>query len=192
MPRTIARLFDNLSDAEHAVTALENAGVPSEDISVVRHKPGEKPARLYGEHDSPAEAAAKDAGLGAAIGGAVGGAGGVLGGVALLAMPGLGPVVAAGWLAAAIGAALTGAVAGAAGGLVVALTNSGVHRDEAELLAEGVRRGGVLVSAKVADDLFDAADAAIGKFDHVDLAARGAAYRAEGWSATDDEIDRAS
>jgi hypothetical protein len=182
MARTIARLFDRLPDAERAIEALERIGVPAEDISIVGQKPGQEPSRLYGEHDAPAEAAAKDAGVGAAIGGAAGAAGGVLAGMALLVTPGLGPVVAAGWLVAAIGTAVAGAVAGAGAGLVVGLTTAGVHRDEAELLAEGVRRGGALVSAKVADDTFADAEAALDAVNPVDLAARGAAYRDEGWS----------
>jgi len=65
-----------------------------------------------------------------------------------LAIPGLGPVVAAGWLAATA----VGAAAGAAtGGIVGALTEAGVSTEEAHSYAEGVRRGGTLVSARVAD-----------------------------------------
>jgi hypothetical protein len=62
------------------------------------------------------------------------------------AIPGLGPVVAAGWLTATA----VGAAAGAAtGGIVGALTEAGVSKDDASLYAEGVRRGGTLVSARV-------------------------------------------
>src|ERR1700742_3083487 len=69
-------------------------------------------------------------------------------GSAFLPIPGLGPVVAAGWLAATA----VGAAAGAAtGGIVGALTEAGVSKEEAPLYAEGVRRGGTLVSAPVPD-----------------------------------------
>ncbi|HUO21453.1 MAG TPA: hypothetical protein VMU59_02955 [Caulobacteraceae bacterium] len=197
MTQTIARLFDRLPDAERAVDALESLGVPAEDISIVGHTSGQAPARLYGEHDSAGESVAKDAETGAAIGGTLGAAGGVLAGVALIVTPGLGPLVAAGWLAAAIGTAVAGAVAGAGAGVVVGLTTAGVHRDEAELMAEGVRRGGAIVSARVEDALFAQAEAALSEVGHVDLAARGAAYRGAGWvfdenapPYSDEDIDR--
>ena len=78
----------------------------------------------------------------------VSGTAGLLAGLGLLAIPGLGPVVAAGWLAATA----VGAAAGAAtGGVVGALTEAGVSREDADSYAEGVRRGGTLVSARVAD-----------------------------------------
>ena len=76
----------------------------------------------------------------------MGGTAGLPAGLGLLAIPGLGPVVAAGWLAATA----VGAAAGAAtGGIVGALTEAGVSEEEAHSYAEGVRRGGTLVSARV-------------------------------------------
>jgi hypothetical protein len=66
-------------------------------------------------------------------------------GLGIMAIPGVGPVVAAGWLAA------TAAVGGAAGGLIGALTDSAVPEEDAHVYAEGVRRGGALVTAKVDD-----------------------------------------
>jgi hypothetical protein len=67
-----------------------------------------------------------------------------------MAIPGVGPVVAAGWLAATTLGAVTGAVAcGAAGGLIGALTDSGVPEEHAHVYAEGVRRGGTLVTARL-------------------------------------------
>jgi hypothetical protein len=80
---------------------------------------------------------------GAGVGTAVGGAAGLLAGLGLLAIPGVGPVVAAGWLVATA----VGAVAGAAtGGLIGGLTGAGVSEDDAHVYAEGVRRGGSLVA----------------------------------------------
>src|SRR6201988_4752355 len=92
--------------------------------------------------DDRAESAGKGAGIGAGIGGTAG----LLAGLGLLAIPGLGPVVAAGWLAATA----VGAAAGAAtGGIIGALTEAGVSEEDAHTYAEGVRRGGTLVSARV-------------------------------------------
>ena len=65
-----------------------------------------------------------------------------------MAIPGVGPVVAAGWLAST----LAGAAAGAAtGGALGALTQAGISDDDAHVYAEGLRRGGAVVSARVAD-----------------------------------------
>ena len=107
----------------------------------------------------------------------------------MLAIPGIGPVVAAGWLAsAALGAVVGGAVGGTAGGVVGALTNAGVSREEADVYAEGVRRGGTLVSAKVPDDKLAIAEEAINALPYVDLAARRTLYRDSGWTGL--ETDR--
>jgi len=70
--------------------------------------------------------------------------------------------------------------------VVGALTNAGVSREEAEVYAEGVRRGGTLVSAKVDDDKVRAAEAAISSLPIVDVTARGAAYRETGWDHFDE------
>ena len=78
----------------------------------------------------------------------VGGVAGLLAGLGLLAIPGIGPVVAAGWLASTAAVAVAG---GATGGLIGALTQSGIGEQEAHAYAEGVRRGGTLVTVRVPD-----------------------------------------
>jgi hypothetical protein len=190
MSQIITRLFDTFGEAERAVVELERAGVPHGDISLVSHESGKSHpgVKVREPHDHTAdEAAGRDAGVGATTGGVIGAAGGVLAGLGLLAIPGLGPVVAAGWLAsAAVGAVVGGAVGGAAGGLVGALTHAGVSKDEAEVYAEGVRRGGTLVSAKIDDDHLAVAETALDTVPAVDIASRGAAYRASGWTRFDE------
>jgi len=116
-----------------------------------------------------------DAGIGAAIGG-VGGL--LLSAAGALTIPVIGPILAAGPIAAA----LTGAgIGAAAGGLIGALTESGVPEEDAKYYAEGVRRGDVLVTAKVdatqADrvcDIFDDHDA-------IDVDARVQDWKTRGW-----------
>jgi hypothetical protein len=66
---------------------------------------------------------------------AVGGAVGLLAGLGLLAIPGIGPVVAAGWLVSTAAGAAAG---GATGGLIGALTQAGVSEEDAHVYAEGV------------------------------------------------------
>jgi hypothetical protein len=105
----------------------------------------------------------------------------LLAGLGLLAIPGVGPVVAAGWLVAT----LTGAAAGSAtGGIIGALTQAGVSKEDADVYAEGLRRGGAVVSARVPDAegprLQEIMDRSA-----VKLTDRSAAYRNAGWKSFD-------
>jgi hypothetical protein len=119
--------------------------------------------------------------IGAGIGAVAGGGAGVLAGLGLLAIPGVGPVVAAGWLVALAVGAAGGA---AAGGLLGGLVGSGVSDEHAEVFVEGVRRGGTLVTVRVAEDRVAEADAILDR-NAVDPVSRRAEYTASGWSAFD-------
>jgi hypothetical protein len=168
---TISRLFDDVADAQKAVLNLKHAGVPDDDISLIANNADKWYAPDY----------AAGAGKGAAIGAGFGGFGGLLAGLGLLAVPGLGPVVAAGWLAAAVTGA---AMAGAAGGVIGIIAEAGVAVNDAEVYAESIRRGGSLVSARV-----DAADKdrleAILHPSSVDLDRRREALASSGWTRFD-------
>ena len=183
MTVTISRLYDSYTDAQSAVRRLEAAGVPHSDISIVANNSD----NWYGDDkkvdrdgdgvDDRAEGAGKGAGIGAGIGGAAG----LLAGLGLLAIPGLGPVVAAGWLAATA----VGAAAGAAtGGIVGALTEAGVSSEDAHSYAEGVRRGGTLVTARVPDSDRSRLDALLNQ-SAVNLRDRTAAWQKSGWKSFD-------
>lgn len=178
--RTVSGLYDDYDEAQDAVRELEASGIPSSDISIVANNS----ENWYGQDDEPSEAA-EDAGTGAGIGAVVGGAGGLLTGLGVMAIPGVGPVVAAGWLAAtAVGAVAGAAVGGAAGGIIGALTASGVSEQDAHVYAEGVRRGGTLVTARVNDNHAAEAQRILGQ-STVDLASRRRDYEAEGWTEFD-------
>jgi hypothetical protein len=180
MTKTVTALYDTYDAASSAVSALEAAGIAHSDISIVANN-----SDNWHRTDAPSESA-EDAGKGAGIGAAVGGVGGLLAGLGLLAIPGVGPVVAAGWLAAtAVGAAAGAAVGGAAGGLVGALTEAGVPQSDAHVYAEGVRRGGTLVTARVEDARASEAQSILQQHKSVDVSARGIAYRESGWSSFD-------
>jgi hypothetical protein len=189
MSKMVTRLFDSFSDAKHAVVELERVGVPHGDISLVAHRSDAHTGVAHVREPrsfTAGEASAVDAGVGGGTGGAIGAAGGALAGLGLVAIPGLGPVVAAGWLAAtAVGAVVGAVVGGAAGGLVGALTNAGVGEEEAHFYAEAVRRGGTLVSAKVADDKLLSAEEALRNIPYVDVAERREVYLSGGWTAFD-------
>jgi hypothetical protein len=184
MTTTISRLYDSYSDAEQAVTRLESAGVPHSDISIVANNSdnwyGSRSGKVDRDRDG-VDDRAEGAGTGAGIGAGVGGAAGLLAGLGLLAIPGLGPVVAAGWLASTA----VGAAAGAAtGGIVGALTEAGVSREDASRYAEGVRRGGTLVTAKVPDNDRARLDALLHDRS-VNLQERSSAWQKTGWSDFD-------
>jgi hypothetical protein len=177
MTNTVTGLYDHYASAQAAVGELERMGIPHSDISIVAH----------GRDTGHASDAADDAGKGAGIGAAVGGLGGLLTGLGMMAIPGVGPVVAAGWLVAtAVGAAGGAAVGGAAGGLIGSMTNAGVNESDAHVYAEGVRRGGTLVTARVDDSKVAAANAVLHRNKAVDPVARGDAYRTQGWTRFDE------
>lgn len=178
--QTVTGLFDDYADASSAVSALESAGVPSSDISIVSNNAANRHA-----HSDTAPAA----GVGAGAGAIAGGAGGLLTGLGLMAIPGVGPVVAAGWLVAtAVGAAAGAVAGGAVGGIIGALTDAGVSEQDANVYAEGVRRGGSLVTAKVEEALVPEANAILKRSNWVDPAQRRAAYGQEGWTGFDDAL----
>jgi hypothetical protein len=182
MSRTLTKLFDNYADASAGVAALEQLGVPHSDISILANN-------AHGAHGKDGDINDDgDVSRGVSTGAALGGVGGLLAGLGLLAIPGLGPIVAAGWLASTVVGAGIGAAGGAAtGGIVGALKNAGHSDEDANVYAEGVRRGGSLVSAKVDDALLPDAEAVLNGHHPVDAAARGSAYRQEGWAAFDSD-----
>lgn len=178
--QTIVKLFDDYSHAEAAVRDLEAAGFAAGDISILHR-------RADGEVGTADRAADTDestgAGVGATIGTVVGGGAGLLAGLGLLAIPGLGPVVAAGWLVAA---ATTAGVGAAAGGILGALTSAGVDEADAHVYAEGVKRGGTLVTVRAADATQAAnAETIMSRHQPVSLRERGENYRSAGWTSFD-------
>ncbi|MRG57965.1 hypothetical protein GF108_20575 [Phyllobacterium sp. SYP-B3895] len=173
----VTGLFDDYDDARAAVNALEDAGVASSDISIVRRG---------GAGDGESNAG-EGAAAGAGVGAVVGGAGGLLAGLGMLAIPGVGPVVAAGWLAATAAGAAAGAVAGgAAGGIIGSMTGAGVSEEDAHVYAEGVRRGGTLVTVQAEESQTDLVRSILDDNTPVDVNARRAMYREEGWQGFDE------
>ncbi|KQV83374.1 general stress protein [Rhizobium sp. Root1220] len=185
MKTTITGLYDSYNDAKAAVKALENAGVSSDDISIVTNK-----ANGDADIEGQGNRAGEGAGTGAGIGAIAGGAGGLLTGLGMLAIPGVGPVVAAGWLAATAAGAVAGAVAGGAvGGIVGAMVESGVPEEDANFYAESIRRGGSVVTARVEDDHRASAEAILNSSPRVNVADRRARYSEQGWTRFDETAD---
>ena len=187
MTVTISRLYNNYDDARAAVRNLEAAGVGHNDISILASNADnwysdDRKASTYPDRDLDGkDDRAEAAGAGAGVGAGVGGAAGLLTGLGLMAIPGVGPVVAAGWLVSTLAGAAAG---GVTGGVLGALTQAGISKEDAEVYAEGLRRGGAVVSARVAD-----ADAvrlqAVMDRSAVNIGERSAAYRQSGWKSFD-------
>jgi len=184
MAKQVVGLFDNMADAHGAVQELTNAGFTSDNISIVANNASGETTN----YDSSGSEAAEGAGAGAVGGAVLGGLGGLLVGLGALAIPGVGPVIAAGTLATALGTTAVGAGLGAAaGGLVGALVGAGIPEDDANLYAEGIRRGGALVTVQASTDAeADRAADILDRYNVVDIDERGASYRSSGWNRFDD------
>lgn len=169
---------------------LAGAGIPGATTPIGSEA---VPVTAYPDDDvrtmttrSTAPEAGTAAGTGATIGTVLGGGAGLLAGIGALAIPGIGPVVAAGWLIAT----LTGAgVGAAAGGLVGGLTGSGVSAEEAGVYNEGVRRGGTLVTVRTDEADVVRIESIMAERKAADWRARDTEWRAAGWNGRTEEFD---
>ncbi len=185
MDTVTTRLFDTYEHAKEAVADLEASGVPHDAISLVANNADNRHAgdQMAVEEAEPVDAVADSAGTGASVGTVLGGGAGLLAGLGMLAIPGIGPVVAAGWLVAT---ALGAGVGAASGGLLGSLIGAGVAETDAHAYAEGVRRGGPLVTVRTAVDQSAMVEALLAKHAAVDIGTRADEYRRGGWSRFDE------
>src|SRR5215210_2652088 len=144
---TVVGAFDGPNHAEQALNELKSVGFSPEQVSVVAKDTGE--ARTMVEGSDMAGAETTGAGTGALLGGIGGGILGWLVGIGALAIPGIGPVVAAGALATTLGGAAVGAVTG---GLIGALVGAGVPEEHARGYEEHVRGGRILFTVYAPTD----------------------------------------
>jgi hypothetical protein len=186
---TLSRLYDDYATASQVLHELESAGIPASEISIVASNAenwysgkGTPPSSTKHDRDRDGvDDRAEGAAAGAGIGATVGGVAGLLAGLGMIAIPGIGPVVAAGWLASTAAVAAAG---GVAGGILGALTEAGVSEEDAHVYAEGVRRGGTLLTVRVPDGERARIEAILDRL-AVNIWDRGMAYRKSGWSSFD-------
>jgi len=177
--KTVVGTYDNLQSAYAVANDLVTAGYSRNDISVVANDA----KNTYSPYvDKTYVGDGDDAAKGAGIGAAIGGLGGLLIGLGALTIPGIGPVIAAGPLLAALTGAGIGAVTG---GIVGALIDLGIPDEEANLYSEGLRRGNVLVIAQVPDASVNAVTSVMERPGLVDIRRQADAWRASGWKAFD-------
>lgn len=185
---TIVALYDHYENAGQAVSEIIQAGAPREKISLLANTlSGDHPPLTTNPSYAREEVDTKDQAqpgvvTGAEFGLGVGSIVGLLVGAGAIVIPGIGPLIAAGaWVAIAAGAA-TGTVVG---GVIGMLTSHGISNRDAHLYAEGLKRGGTLVTVVVGDDQIDAISQIFKKYGAIDIEKRGASWSAEGWVSFD-------
>jgi len=149
--KKIVGIFDTEHEATRAIEGLQNQGFTNQEISVITRDRDE----MRSISDETGTMAPEGVATGAATGGVLGGVTGLLAGIGALAIPGIGPILAAG----PIVATLTGAAIGAgAGGLVGGLIGLGIPEDEAKEYEGYVDNGKILVLVDDngrGDDVYD-------------------------------------
>lgn len=138
MTEKIVGVFQTEDEATRAILELKNQGFKAEDISII----AKDRSHLSSINDETGTKSPEGIATGAAAGGVLGGVTGLLAGLGALAIPGIGPILAAGPIAAA----LTGAAVGAgAGGLAGGLIGLGVPEEQAGEYDTMVNEGRILV-----------------------------------------------
>lgn len=190
MLKTVVGLFDTVQGAQNTVNDLVAAGIARGEINIITQDTRSGGMRTSAA-DAPLQEMATDAervekgeaiSTDAVAGALFGGFGGALIGVLALAIPGLGPLVAAGPIAAA----LAGMTAGAAGGAVIgALETSGITHDDAHVYAEALKRGGTLLAVHVEDAQVERVRDMLDSHGAADIDERASSFRQEGWNRFD-------
>ncbi len=179
--RTVVALYNRLEDAQGAVQNIRDAGFDKSDINLVSQDANGEYTRYFenGENRNASEGAATGAGVGTVVGGLAG----LVVGLGALAIPGIGPVLAAGPIVTTLAGAGAGAVAG---GIVGALIDMGIPREHAEAYAEGIRRGGTLVTVRTPDDRSDDAVQILEQYSPVDINQQMELWRSQNWQGFDE------
>jgi uncharacterized protein (TIGR02271 family) len=142
--RTVVGIFPDRTSAERAIQRLIDAGFDRNRISLAMRREGAAEPSV--ERGGPADTKAEEgAATGAGVGAVIGGAAGVLAGLGAIAIPGIGPLVAAGPILAGLAGVAAG---GAVGGLAGALIGMGIPEEEARAYEAEVHQGNVLVTVE--------------------------------------------
>ncbi len=179
--KTVVALFNTFTDAQQTVETVVNAGIDRADVSLIANDASGE-YKVYTGDYREGDATASGAVGGAAVGGAIG----LLAGLGALAIPGVGPVIAAGPLLSAL---LGAGVGAATGGLAGALIDVGVSQEEAQYYVEGVRRGGTLLSVNTSEERANEIAQLLQHGGAVDVHERATDWRDRGWTGFDEAAD---
>lgn len=171
--KTVVGVFHDFREANNALQELVNNGVNRDEISLVANEHVSDQMKEAGYDPTV------NIGQGAGIGAAIGGTGGLLLSLAGLTIPGIGPILAAGPIVAALGGAGIGATVGS---IIGALTNLGIPEEEAGHYAEGVRRGDVLLTVRTDDVSLERIQSILDSHGAVDIDNRVSSWRNAGYS----------
>lgn len=207
--RTVVGMYENLGVARHVVDDLVRAGFGRENVSLVAADqeqlyssyvegtavPRDRVTRDVVSQDVDNDgfverdvvlrgenAGGSDVAEGAGIGALIGGLGGLLVGLGALAIPGVGPIIAAGPILAAVTGAGLGAVTG---GMVGGLVDLGIPDAEAQVYAEGVRRGYNIVAVQSPESRADQARLIMDRAGLINLEQHVGEWREAGWDRFD-------
>jgi uncharacterized membrane protein len=175
MAKTIVALYDHFDSAQAVLEDLLESGFSRENVSLLAgDATGEYARRYTGETQSEDVTAGEGAGFGAVVGGLIG--------LGVSLIPGIGPVIGAGPLAVALTAGIGAAAGAITGGITAALIDMGVDEEDADYYAEGLRRGGTLVTATVDEAWVDRVEEIMNRHQPVDIDHRAAYWRDTGWT----------
>ncbi|MDQ0220186.1 general stress protein [Peribacillus cavernae] len=138
MEKKVVGVFHNVDEVIRSINSLKDQGYTSDDISLITKEKKEF-RDISEETDTKIEKAAV---TGAATGGFMGAIAGLLAGIGALAIPGVGPIIAAGPILATLGGATAGA---GAGRLVGALVGMGISEHEANEYVNYIKQGDILL-----------------------------------------------
>jgi hypothetical protein len=184
MLTAVCRLYDGYADANRVILLLEVSGVALSDTSLISNNCDTWYRCPAASNVVPLRKQRENSNAGRGIEGAAIGATAATAAsfVTLLAVPGVGPVVGVGWLATMLGGSM--AAGGVTGGLLGVLTNAAINEEDAQVLVEGVRRGGTLVTTRVPQEDVPRIEALMVR-NAVNLRERSQIYRKAGWLAFD-------
>jgi len=153
LSRSVVGVFRSEEQAERAVSELRDKGFRDNEINIVakgREGRGGQGRGGRGEQGRGGGYGVEDVSGGVTAGGAIGGLAGLLAGAGALAIPGVGPIVAAGPIAAALSGAVTGGVAGG-------LLDFGIPEERGRQLEREVKEGRILALVKAGEEKVDEA-----------------------------------
>jgi hypothetical protein len=153
---TVVGLFESWEQARRAVAALEAAGIPADQMGLIARERRD----AEGLADDVEVESDRATAAGVLGGGALGALGGLLAGAGVLAIPGIGPVLAIGPVVGGVAGGLAGATTG---GLVGSLIDWGVPEHEARHYHAGVERGGILLTVRAPEGREDEVRALLGR-----------------------------
>ena len=173
MTKTMVALYDDFAAAQRATRELLKNGLARHNISIVANDA----TGAYSQYVSHQATAASETVAAVGAGAVIGSLCGLLVTLGVLLVPDVGSIIAAGAIIIGLTAAGIGAAIGALAGLVRILADPGSLEEEANACAQGIHRGGALVTVNVADDSLDWAAEIMDRYQPIHIDRRADPWR---------------